>query len=118
MKVYQYSKCSTCRKALKFLNDHGVAHQSIDIVDRPPTLGELRTMLGVQQGQIRKLFNTSGEVYREMKLGERLGDMSESDALKLLSEHGKLVKRPFVISESSGLLGFNEQAWKEFISHQ
>src|SRR4051812_6397848 len=97
LKVYEYDKCSTCRKAIQFLDRRGIAYERIPIVERPPGMAELRRMLQAQNGQLRKLFNTSGVQYRELKLGERLTEMSEDEALRLLTSNGKLVKRPFVL---------------------
>ncbi len=111
MRVYEYSGCSTCKKALKFLDSKGLAYEKVAIVDHPPTLEELKQMLRFQGGEIRKLFNTSGQLYREMKLGEKLGELSTEQALSLLASHGKLVKRPFLISAQKGLAGFKEAEW-------
>lgn len=113
LKVYAYSGCSTCKNAIKYLEKKKIPFEEIPIVDQPPTLSELKKMLAFYDGKIGKLFNTSGLVYREMGLGEKLKNMSESDALVLLSKHGKLVKRPFVLSEKSGVVGFKEDEWKK-----
>ena len=113
LKVYEYSGCSTCKKALKFLDERGVPYEKIAIVDQPPTVAELKCMLAFQGGDLRKLFNTSGQVYRELKLGEKLPSMSEDEALKLLASNGKLVKRPFALSTTQGLVGFKEDEWKK-----
>jgi arsenate reductase len=112
LKVYEYDKCSTCKKALKFLDARKVAYQRLPIVDQPPTLAELKKMLA-HVGDLKKLFNTSGQVYREMKLGEKLGSMSESEALRLLASNGKLIKRPFALSGDKGMVGFKEVEWKK-----
>jgi arsenate reductase len=112
LKVYEYDKCSTCKKALKFLEAKKVPFERVPIVERPPTVGELKTMLGHLGGDVRKLFNTSGLVYREMGLGKKLDSMSESEALKLLASNGKLVKRPFALGADSGAVGFREAEWK------
>lgn len=111
VRVYEYEKCSTCRKALKFLEARGVAHERVPIVERPPSPAELRAMRDFAGG-VRPLFNTSGILYREMGLGEKLKTMSEDAALALLAKHGKLVKRPFVLLKDRGLLGFKEEDWK------
>jgi arsenate reductase len=111
VRVYEYANCSTCRKALKFLDARKAAYEAIPIVETPPTKAELKTMLKFA-GDLRRLFNTSGLVYREMGLGEKLKTMSEDEALALLSKHGKLVKRPFVLLPDRGLLGFKEDEWK------
>lgn len=110
-KIYEYAKCSTCRKALKFLDERGVPYEKVPIVDQPPSKAELREMLR-RVGSLKRLFNTSGELYRELKLSEKLPKMSEDEALDLLSKHGKLVKRPFALVAEKGLVGFDEAQWK------
>ncbi|KHD89011.1 MAG: ArsC family transcriptional regulator [Bdellovibrio sp. ArHS] len=116
LKVYEYAKCSTCVKALKFLDAKKVKYEKLPIVDKAPSQKELKEMLGALKargGSIRNLFNTSGVMYKEMKLSEKLPSMTETEAIKLLSENGKLVKRPFVISEKIHLVGFKEDEWKK-----
>lgn len=113
LKVYVYSGCSTCKNALKYLEKKKVPFEEIPIVDQPPTLAELKKMLALYDGKIGKLFNTSGLVYREMKLGDKLKTMSEDQALALLAKNGKLVKRPFVLGEKTGVVGFKEIEWKK-----
>ena len=108
--LYSYNKCSTCRNALKFLEAANIDADVKDIVETPPTKTDLKKMLKFQ-GEIKKLFNTSGILYREMKLKEKLPSLSQDDALRLLSEHGKLVKRPFFLSEDHGLVGFKKEEW-------
>jgi len=115
VRIYEYSKCSTCRKALKFLDNSNVAYEKVPIVETPPTKAELKKMLALQGGNLKKLFNTSGEVYRTMKIGEKLASMSESEALELLASNGKLIKRPFALAGDKGLVGFNEDEWKKLI---
>jgi arsenate reductase len=115
IKIYEYSKCSTCRKALNFLDRHKVAYEKLPIVETPPTRTELKKMLALQGGNLKRLFNTSGEVYRAMKLGEKLPSMTENEALDLLASNGKLVKRPFAIADEKGLVGFNEDDWTKLI---
>ncbi|MEK2689721.1 arsenate reductase family protein [Bdellovibrio sp. GT3] len=116
LKVYEYAKCSTCVKALKFLDSKKVTYQKLPIVDKAPSQTELKKMLTALKergGSIRNLFNTSGVMYKEMKMSEKLPTMSESEAIKLLSENGKLVKRPFVLSDDVALVGFKEDEWKK-----
>lgn len=115
LKIYEYSGCSTCKKALNFLDQKKIEYKKIAIVDQPPTLSELKKMLRFYDGQIGKLFNTSGLVYREMKLGENLKTMTEAQALGLLAKNGKLIKRPFALDETSGRVGFKEEEWKEML---
>lgn len=111
-KVYEYGGCSTCRKALKFLDGKKVPYEKIDITEQAPSPSELKAMLR-HVGEVRKLFNTSGLVYKELKLSEKLPSMSEADALALLAKNGRLVKRPFVLGDGFGLVGFREDEWKK-----
>ncbi|HEY6167004.1 MAG TPA: arsenate reductase family protein [Verrucomicrobiae bacterium] len=115
LRVYAYSGCGTCRKALKLLEARGVACEVIPIREQPPTRTELKRMLALCGGNVRKLFNTSGQTYKEMKLSERLPAMTQEEALDLLSKHGNLVKRPFVLTATSGTVGFNEDEWRRFL---
>ena len=117
LKVYEYAACSTCKKALKFLDSRGIHYEKIAIVDRPPSLAELRTMLKHLGGDFKKLFNTSGLLYREMKIGDRLrAGMNEGEALTLLARYGKLIKRPFALATGKGAVGFKEPEWKALIA--
>lgn len=113
IKIYEYQNCSTCKKALKFLEQNQIPYEKLPIVDQPPSLRELRKMLVYVGSNLRKLFNTSGQQYRELGLGEKLGSMSETQALELLAKHGKLVKRPFALGADCGMVGFNEAEWKK-----
>lgn len=112
VKVYEYANCSTCKKALKFLLNQRYATDRVDIVKTPPSLDELKQMLAIQ-GNIKKLFNTAGHLYQEMNLKDKLPKLSEDEALKLLSQNGKLVKRPFVLFEGKGVVGFDPAEWKK-----
>jgi arsenate reductase len=113
LRFYSYSGCSTCKKAQAFLKKNAVAFEEVAIVENPPTVAELKEMLAHQKGELRKLFNTSGQLYREMKISEKLPKLSEAEALKLLSQHGKLVKRPFALGKGVGLVGFSETEWRK-----
>jgi arsenate reductase len=113
LKVYGYLKCSTCRDALKWLNDHGIAHEAKAIRETPPTPAELQAALKLHGGDIRKLFNTSGMDYRALGMKDKLPAMSEDEAIELLSQHGNLVKRPFIIGNGLALTGFKPETWKE-----
>ena len=116
MKLYQYPKCSTCRKATKFLNEKGIEFDSIDITEQPPTKLELQAMLNSYEGELRKLFNTSGVQYRELKMKDKLPEMSVEDALELLAGNGKLIKRPFLLnSNDKGIVGFKDADWEAFV---
>jgi len=115
MKIYEYSKCSTCRKAIQFLESKKLKFERIPIVDKPPSMSELKKMLQFikdEGGSIKNLFNTSGEQYRELKVTDKMkAGLSEIEALKLLSTNGKLIKRPFLISEHFGITGFQPELW-------
>ncbi len=116
-KVYEYAKCSTCQNAVKFLEQKKVQFERLPIKDQPPTVTELKKMLGFLQaagGSIKNLFNTSGIQYRELKMADKLkAGMSDKDALSLLSQNGMLVKRPFLLGDEIGLVGFKAEAWKQ-----
>lgn len=111
LKVYTLAKCSTCRDATKWLRERGVGFEEKAIRETPPTKTELKTMLAAYDGQIRRLFNTSGIEYRAQKLSEKLPNLGEREALELLAGNGSLVKRPFVIGEGVALVGFDEKRW-------
>ncbi|MBI4061024.1 MAG: arsenate reductase family protein [Elusimicrobia bacterium] len=112
IKIYEYSKCSTCRKALKFLDARKIAYRKLPIADQPPTIAELSLMLRHMNNELKRLFNTSGELYRELRMSEKLKTLAPDAAIALLSKHGKLVKRPFVLTPNAGLVGFREDEWR------
>jgi arsenate reductase len=116
LRVYAYEKCDTCRKALKFLDSRKVAHEVIAIRETPPTVAELRTMLGHVGGDLRKLFNTAGQDYRALDMKTRLPELSEDEALALLAGNGNLVKRPFALGRKGGVVGFREEEWKHMLA--
>lgn len=113
LKIYTYAKCSTCQKARKFLDARKIKYQEIPIRETPPSPAELNSMLLAREGQIRKLFNTSGLDYKAMGLSAKLPLMKEEDALRLLSSNGNLVKRPFAVGKDIYLTGFDEAAWEK-----
>lgn len=114
MKLYTYQACSTCRNAVKWLRARGISFEELPIRETPPSIAELRAMLAAR-GDLRLLFNTSGLDYRALGLKDKLPTMSKDEALKLLSETGNLVKRPFAIDAKRGvhLTGFKEDEWAE-----
>lgn len=118
MNLYIYSKCSTCQKALRFLEKLKLSYTTKEITEEPPTLQELHRMLKFQNGNLKKLFNTSGQLYREWHLNEKLNDMPLNDALTLLNENGMLVKRPFLLGKDFGVTGFNEAEWLKILDHR
>ena len=109
--IYTYAKCSTCRDAVKWLGAHRVEFVEKPIRETPPTIEELRRMLLFQDGNLRRLFNTSGIEYRERGLATKLTRMSVPVAFRLLASNGNLVKRPFLLGDTFGLVGFDETAW-------
>lgn len=115
MIIYLYSKCSTCKNALRFLKEKKVVFTIKEITKEPPSLEELRKMLQVQGGNVKKLFNTSGVLYRKMNLVEKLKDMSIEEVLSLLVEHEMLIKRPFLLGKDFGFTGFNASEWSQKI---
>ena|SRR5882672_351189 len=115
IRIYTYEKCDTCRKALKFLAALGAGPEVVPIREQPPAKAELKRMLAYVGGDLRKLFNTSGRDYKALGMKDRLAGMSEAGALDLLSKNGNLVKRPFLLTEKGGTVGFKEDEWRELV---
>lgn len=113
LRLYAYTGCDTCRRAKKFLEARGLAFDTIPIREQPPTKTELKRMLAIYGGDLRRLFNTSGGDYKAMKLAERLPKLTVDEALALLAANGNLVKRPFLLTDKSGLVGFKEAEWEK-----
>jgi arsenate reductase (glutaredoxin) len=113
LKVYTYKACSTCRKAIKHLQQAGVEAQEIPIREQPPTLAELKRMLATFDGDIKQLFNRSGQDYRALNLKDKLPGMSEKEALALLASNGNLVRRPFAFIGKNGVVGYDKEAWDD-----
>jgi arsenate reductase len=109
--VYQYPKCSTCRKALAWLDDHGVEYTKSDLVSERIPLAKLKEIHLRSGLPVGRFFNTSGESYRAGKFKDRLPAMSEQDALRALAADGKLVKRPIVDAGTKVLVGFDAEAF-------
>ena len=107
----EYPKCSTCKKAKKWLEEHQIEFQDRDITTETPTKEELRSYLKISQYPIKKFFNTSGNLYKEMNLKEKLPLMNEEEQLKLLSSNGMLVKRPLLITDEKVFVGFKESEY-------
>ena len=107
MKVYCYSRCTTCKKALKWLDDKGVSYEQIDIKEDHPDEAALRKIHARSGLPLKRFFNTSGLPYREMGLSKKLPEMSEDEQFALL------VKRPLVVGEDVVLVGFKEEEWNE-----
>ena len=113
MLVLVYRKCSTCLKALKWLEENRVEFEERPIVEENPTYEELEEWYQKSGLPLKKFFNTSGMLYKEMKLKDKLPEMSEDEQLKLLATNGMLVKRPLVVGEDFVLTGFREKEWGE-----
>jgi Spx/MgsR family transcriptional regulator len=110
--MYGYSKCSTCRNARKWLEAGGVKVTFKDIVEHPPGAAEITRWVALSGLPLDKFFNTSGEVYREMKLKDKLSTLSPDDKINLLSGNGKLIKRPVVTDDEQVTVGFQEAAYR------
>lgn len=111
--IIQYPKCSTCRAAVKSLKAKGYEVASRDIVEETPTAVELKELLELSGFDIKKFFNTSGEVYRELGLKDKLGSMSEDEKLELLASYGMLIKRPVVTDGKKVTVGYKEDMYEQ-----
>ena len=113
MQLLQYQKCSTCKKAADWLTKHHISYEDRPIKEQNPTKEELREWYQKSGLPLKRFFNTSGNLYKELKLKEKLPGMSEEEQLELLSTDGMLVKRPLVVGEDFVLTGFKESEWEE-----
>ena len=113
MLVLVYRKCSTCQKALKWLEEHKITFTERPIVEENPSYEELKEWYTKSELPLKKFFNTSGLLYKEMGLKDKLATMSEEEQLKLLATNGMLVKRPLVVGDDYVLTGFREKEWEE-----
>ena len=113
IKVYCYSKCTTCKKALKWLDDNNVKYELIDIKENNPDEATIKKYYEKSGLALKKFFNTSGMIYRDLGLSKKLPDMTEEEQIKLLASDGMLVKRPLLVSGNLILTGFKEVEWAE-----
>lgn len=113
--VLYYAKCSTCQKALKWLDERGIAYEGRPIKEENPTVDELRTWHEKSGLPLKRFFNTSGLLYKEMALKDKLPGMSEEEQLALLATDGMLVKRPILVSGKGVYPGFKESEWEELL---
>ena len=111
----EYPKCSTCQKAKKWLDQHGVAYEDRHIKEQNPTEEELKEWYSRSGLPLRKFFNTSGMLYKSLQLKEKLPQMSEEEQLRLLATDGMLVKRPLIVMEDRVLVGFKEAEWETLL---
>ena len=113
MLFVQYPKCSTCQKAKKWLEAHNITYTERHIADDKPSYDELKEWYGKSGLPLKKFFNTSGLLYKDMQLKDKLPTMSEEDQLKLLASNGMLVKRPLLVQDDTILVGFKAAAhWR------
>ena len=112
IKIYCYPRCTTCQRATKFLDSKSVEYEFINIKENNPDKETLRSLWQKSGLDLKKFFNTSGILYREMELSKKLPSMSDEEKLDLLSTDGMLVKRPILITENSVLVGFKETDWE------
>ena len=108
-----YPKCTTCQKAKKWLDEHNIDYIERHIAENNPTYDELKEWHEKSELPLKKFFNTSGLLYKEMQLKDKLKAMSEEEQLKLLATNGMLVKRPILVKEGKVLVGFKEAEWNE-----
>jgi arsenate reductase len=113
LKVYCYSKCSTCKKALKWLDEKKIKHEVVDIKADHPDEDALRKYYAMSGLPLKRFFNTSGMQYRELELSKKLPDMGEEEQFRLLASDGMLVKRPLLVGNGFVLTGFKQSEWEE-----
>ena len=113
MQFIQYQKCSTCKKAASWLKEHGISYEDRPIKEQNPTKEELAAWQKKSGLPLKRFFNTSGNLYKELKLKDKLPQMPEEEQLALLSSDGRLVKRPLFVAEEFVLVGFREKEWEE-----
>ncbi|MBS2970443.1 arsenate reductase family protein [Metabacillus sp. KIGAM252] len=110
---YWYPKCGTCRKAKKWLEEHGHELNTIHIAENPPSKETLKDLYSRSGLELKKFFNTSGQKYRELGLKDRLSSMSEDEMLTVLSSDGMLIKRPITANGSKVTVGFKEDEFEQ-----
>lgn len=114
MTLIQYPPCSTCKKAVAFLDDHGCSYKTRHIRSEPPTAAELADWHRKSGLPLKRFFNTSGQLYHSLGLKDRLPSMSEEQQYQLLATDGMLVRRPLLIDGNRILVGFRETEWETF----
>ncbi len=111
VKVWGYQKCSTCRQAMKTLEEAGQEYQFIDVTTEPPTASELKKLIEQANLPINKFFNVSGQAYREMNLKDKIADLSDVEKLAMLAKNGRLIKRPIISNGKITTVGSICKAW-------
>ena len=115
MLFVEYPKCSTCQKAKKWLDQHQVPYTDRHIAEENPTAAELKEWYERSGLELKRFFNTSGRLYKEMGLKDRLPQMTDQEKIELLASDGMLVKRPLIVEEHFVLAGFKEKEWEEVL---
>ena len=115
MLFVEYPKCTTCKKAKKWLDDQGAAYTDRHIKEDNPTIDELKKWHKMSGLPLKRFFNTSGNLYKELGLKDKLADMSEEEQFWLLATDGMLVKRPILVTEDKAFPGFKEEVWKDML---
>lgn len=118
IKFYEYPKCTTCKKAKKWLDDHNIEYESIDMVAKVPSKLKLKKIIANSGLELKKFFNTSGMKYRELGLKDKLTTMTDEEKLELLSQDGMLIKRPMVVTDNHVLLGFKQGQYDDVFNAQ
>ena len=116
MLFIHYPKCTTCKRAKNWLDEHGIAYDERHIAEQNPTYDELKKWYALSGLPLKRFFNTSGVLYKSMQLKDKLPNMTEEEQLKLLATDGMLVKRPIVADGDIVLVGFNENEWQTLIN--
>ena len=116
MEFIWYPKCSTCKNAKKFLDDRNIIYTLRDIKEDIPSEKELDNLIKKYDIEVNKLFNTSGLVYRELNLKDKLNNISYEEKIKLLSSNGMLIKRPILITDNRLLIGFKIKQWEDYFN--
>ena len=111
-----YDKCSTCKKAEKYLTEHGVKFTKRPIKEQNPSAEEISEWYKKSNLPIKKLFNTSGKLYREQNIKDKINDMSDEEMIKILATSGMMIKRPVLVSENTVLFGFKEDEYDRIIN--
>ena len=114
MEFINYNKCSTCKIAKEYLDKNNISYIDRQIKENNPTFNEIKKWIDKYNINIKKLFNTSGILYREMNLKDKLNNMNEDEMINILASDGMLVKRPILVSDDKILIGFKEKEWNEY----
>ena len=112
-KVYCYPRCTTCKKAIKWLDENGIEYEYKHIVEKTPSKEDIKRYYKESGLPLKRFFNTSGNVYKEMNLKEKLAEMSENEQFELLASNGMVLKRPLLVGKDFVLVGFKEAEWVE-----